>query len=43
MLEIGTLIVGLWLLPVTLQIVIPLVVLFFHSLMRLATVVGSVK
>lgn len=36
MLETGTVVVGLWLLPVTLQIVVPLVILLFYSVMRLA-------
>jgi len=43
MLETGTLVVGLWLLPVTLQIVVPLVVLLSYSVMRLATLVCSDK
>ncbi len=43
MLETSTIIVGLWLLPVTIQIVVPLVILLSYSVMRLAKVVCSNK
>ena len=43
MFEISHAIVGLWLLPVTLQIVIPLVVLILHTLCRLPALTGYSK
>ena len=43
MFEISHVIVGLWLLPVTLQIVVPLVVLILHTLCRLPTFIGYSK
>ena len=43
MVETGTLIVGLWLLPVTMQIVVPLVILLSYSVMSLATLLRSDK
>lgn len=43
MVETGALIVGLLLLPVTMQIVVPLVILLSYSVMSLATLRRSDK